>query len=334
MKENVKRVFDKIEPQGSDAAFIGSVIRRADRRKKAVKIGGAAAAVFAVAVAAGAIGAVHAYFEMRNEVYVPPETAVTENNELTPQEIFAKCGIANAEALTIAIKPDYTVLENTFEGINFEAAAIADDLRGGVLIAFRLTSKDGFPFDNEGLYCFGRDNTQINGINGKSPVAETLIIRGENKGQAYVAVMLSDKSVIENQTLVFEQNGIYEMGPPDQEPQSLFKSGHLKIEIDRNDIPMCPVFRAENADITVTPLGVYSAESITGAEIYTEDGKSVSYDLAAVSNNFYIPSFIAIDIDGIGGFSVKYYGENETYEYHPDYYTTVIADDNGSVISS
>lgn len=339
MKESIRKVFDKIEPQGTDSAFIGAVTGMAKRKNKSSKIFGAVAAVMTLAVV---LGAARAYFIVKSEVYVTPlgplgdETEITTQPALTPREIFILCGAANADALGIAFTPDYKVLENTYDGVDFEVAAIADDFHGGLYAVFKLTCKNGFGFNPGSEYGLKQSNSN-NFVVGFFPGLA-------KDGTAYAAVLIYDKSIAENPTFVFELNGMYEIInkeiPSEQIP---YANGYAKIEIDRSKAPECPVFRAEHAGYTVTPLGVHSdgTEIITAAEFFAEDGTSVYYNLMPADSDgkFYIAladGISIIDVDNIVGISIiaDDYDKNDNNDNNDDYYTTVIADDEGNIISN
>jgi len=197
----------------------------------------AIAASFAIMAGVGAVG-LHALNAGSGDDVSP------DPNDPMPAWAAFEKNVENAEALRdIAVKPNFEVIENTFEGIDFEITAIAADGYGSFYLALQMNAKDGFTFRTDSDYCFSQWST----INGKTDCAglyEKGAIRfaTDNPDSATAVMFFYGDDFDKESELVFEQNGIMASVRQGDNYSGEVENtyGYIKINIDVADLPTCP----------------------------------------------------------------------------------------------
>jgi len=266
----------------------------------------AIAASFAIMAGAGVVG-LHALNAGRDgDLPVDPTPAWTA---------FEK-NVENAEALRdIAVKPNFEVIENTFEGIDFEIAAIAADGHGSFYLALQMNAKDGFEFRTDSDYCF----SQLSTVNGKTNCAglyENGAIRfaTDNPDRATAITFFYGDGFENESELVFEQNGIIAAvrQGDNYSGEQISTDGYIKIMIDVADLPPCPErdIRELRRDVPdeivkcfITPITMY-------AEYYKPESPYWEFWL------FMNHSVIELDDGRVYGWQIGYneFGEDTLFD--------------------
>jgi len=291
MKENIKRMYDKIEPRGTNADFAASVKEKArvyNGRKK-IPLAAPLAAALALAVISGGIWA-YTHAPHGGAVYDDPPA---ESDEETPASsddfiegpngadplqrwgVFDEAGVLKARALRpITFAPDFEILENTYEGIDIEPFAIAFDGQGGMLIALGLQEDvKGSRLARGKYYLF----EQAGHINGETPDYRAMPFMADD--QIFAVGFYYSANLVKPGEIIFEQKGITGFDGADE-----FIDGYIKIKIDVSELPEelleCPVteiYNPEYGSVTFTPLAAYYGEdiSLNRRDIIMNDGTSM-----------------------------------------------------------
>jgi len=355
MKENIRKVYENINPRGADLTFAEEAIEKAQlklhKKDRVVSVMPLAAA-FAVMVIAGAAGI---YMNMggssplfvggsdNGSVSPLPEAATTADLEASmnaARRKFEEAGFVNAYALKdLAVEPKFEVIENTFDGIDISVAALAADFEGSVFALFELTEKDGFEFA-DGEHAF-EATTKVNGMAiGEGDFYCEPINFSAGGEKIYALAYFYSDSIRYGNEIVFEHKGITN--------GTDLIDGYFKIKINMQMPYMIQVYQAETEEygkVTVTPIGVcferdgspFNGQFIT--VIKTKDGQ---IHIGAGVKRFGSRPY-AFDVTTITGISVD--GGKSFYtadgakigidtEDDPFANVTTFTDENGNVVAT
>jgi len=283
MKENIRKMYEKIEPRGSNAAFANAVIEKAARNKRSpAKIFAPVAAVCALAVVAGAA---MAYVNTRdgepgNATEETSETAVTPDWAISVGPSFVAfdirgmledCGVLNADALLKSVVvPYHEIVKTGFDDVDIGVGGMVADGRGGFLIMLKITEMNNFTFKEDEQYYFGENKFGDGGNKAGSELTFTKKSGGSNT-DIFAAALYFDENSVGKNAFNIELSDI--CGGDGT------ISGRVSIKIDILGYPECPFYSGydeRHGSIAVTPLAVYSElpADWAAAEIYTREKTS------------------------------------------------------------